>query len=191
MPIHYPQELTGQAPWSSELGVAAIALLGLAWLILVFGLRLRARTRVVSALPGVATLGMAAMAATAIADTGRNPEHYLAGWLWLAVDASAVIALSAIWGWEDFGGSWFLRLVITIWGTTAMGAIHGGAEYATMTMFNDANWDIPPGTGYITVAVVTISAALTMIMTVVKPRRGPSADRLGRPAVPAETAARA
>jgi len=60
-----------------------------------------------------------------------------------------------------------------------------------MTMFNDANWDIPPGTGYITVAVVTISAALTMIMTVVKPRRGPSADRLGRPAVPAETAARA
>jgi hypothetical protein len=171
LPIHYPQELAGQAPWSSQLGVAAFALLGLAWLILVFGLRLRPRTRAVSALPGVAALMMAVMAATAIADAGRNPEHYLSGWLWLAVDASAVIALCAIWGWEEFSGGWFLRVVITIWGTTALGAIHGGAEYFTMVALSDANWDIPPGTGVMTVAVVTISAVLTIVMTAFDPRR--------------------
>jgi hypothetical protein len=189
VPIHYPQELAGQAPLSSELAVVAIALLGLAWLILMFGLRLRPRTRAVAALPGVATLAMATMAAAAITDAGRNPEHYLSSWLWLTVDASAVVALGAIWGWEHVSGRGFLRLVITLWGTTAMGAIHGGAEYATMIMLSAANWDTPPGTGYITVVVVTISAALTMIMTIVAPRPVPSTDRVGRPAQPAGTAA--
>jgi hypothetical protein len=191
LPIHYPQELAGQARWSSELGVAAFALLGLAWLILVFGLRLRPRTRVVSALPGVANLVMATVAAAAIANAGSNPEHYLSGWLWLAVEASAVIALCAIWGWENFSGGRFLRLVIMIWGTTALGAIHGGVEYFTMVMLSDANWDIPPGTGYISVAVVTASAVLTIVMTTVGLRRGTWDDRLGREPEPAGTSARA
>jgi hypothetical protein len=190
LPIHYPQELAGQARWSSELGVAAFALLGMAWLILVFGLRLRPRTKAVSALPGVVTLVMAAMAATAIANTEHNPEQYLPGWLWLTVETSAVIALCAIWGWEEFSGGWFLRLVITIWGTTALGAIHGGADYALMSMFSTANWDLPPGTGFITVAVVTISAVLTIVMTAFDPRRDFGRSAWSSPE-PAGTSARA
>jgi hypothetical protein len=42
-------------------------------------------------------------------------------------------------------------------------------EYAIMIRFSDANWDSPPGFGYLTVA--TISAILTAIMTLLAPHR--------------------
>jgi hypothetical protein len=46
------------------------------------------------------------------------------------------------------------------------------ADYAIMSRFSDANWDSPPGSGYLTVAVLTISAILTAIMALPTPRRG-------------------
>jgi hypothetical protein len=54
----------------------------------------------------------------------------------------------------------------------AFGLIHGMLEYTTMIWFSDANWDSPPGTGYLRVAVITISAILTAMMTLRTPRRG-------------------
>jgi hypothetical protein len=45
-------------------------------------------------------------------------------------------------------------------------------EYGIMIRFSDANWDSSPGTGYITVAVITISAVLIVIMTLRTLRRG-------------------
>ena len=41
-----------------------------------------------------------------------------------------------------------------------------------MIIFSDRDWDTPPGTGYLTVAVITISAILTVIMTLRAPQRG-------------------
>jgi hypothetical protein len=49
------------------------------------------------------------------------------------------------------------------------------AEYMIMIKFSDANWDSPPGTGYLTTATIAISAILTAIMTLRAPRL--SADR--------------
>ena len=46
-------------PWTSGLNLVAMALLGVAWLTLVVGLRWRWRTRAVAALPGLATLAFA------------------------------------------------------------------------------------------------------------------------------------
>ena len=46
-------------PWTSELNIIAMALLGVAWLTLVVELGWRWRTKVVAALPGVATLAVA------------------------------------------------------------------------------------------------------------------------------------
>jgi hypothetical protein len=54
----------------------------------------------------------------------------------------------------------------------AFGLIHGMLEYTIMIWFGDANWDSPPGTGYLTVAVITISAILTAIMTLLVPHMG-------------------
>jgi hypothetical protein len=55
--------------------------------------------------------------------------------------------------------------VVVLWGTTAFGAIHTIAEYVAMIIFSERDWDDPPGTGYLTVAVITICAILTVIMT--------------------------
>src|SRR5688572_31043940 len=53
-------------PWTSGLNLVAMALLGVAWLTLVVGLRWRWRTRAVAALPGLATVAVAAAGAAVI-----------------------------------------------------------------------------------------------------------------------------
>jgi hypothetical protein len=64
--------------------------------------------------------------------------------------------------------------VVVLQGTTAFGAIHTIAEYVAMIIFSERDWDTPPGTGYLTVAVITICAILTVIMTLRPPLRGPA-----------------
>jgi hypothetical protein len=49
-------------------------------------------------------------------------------------------------------------------------------EYVVMINFSEADWDSPPGTGYLTVATITISAILTVIMTLRTPKRGVDAE---------------
>jgi hypothetical protein len=61
---------------------------------------------------------------------------------------------------------------VVLWGTTAFGVMHMIAEYMIMIRFSDANWDDPPGTGYLTVATIAISAILTAIMTLRTSQRG-------------------
>jgi len=79
--------------------------------------------------------------------------------------------LVAISAWQpEVHGRGVLRLVVVLCGTTAFGAIHVIAESAIMIRFSDANWDSPPGTGYLTVAVITISAIVTAIMPYVRHR---------------------
>jgi hypothetical protein len=85
-------------------------------------------------------------------------------------ELSAVAALVAVWQ-PDVDGRRFLRLLVVLWGTTAFGFIHVMTEYVIMIRFSDANWDSPPGTGYLTVATITISAILTVIMTLLAPHR--------------------
>jgi hypothetical protein len=80
--------------------------------------------------------------------------------------------LVAILVWQsEVVGSCLLRLVVVLWGTTAFGAIHTITEYVAMIIFSSWDWDTPPGTGYITVGIITISAILTVIMTLWAPQR--------------------
>jgi hypothetical protein len=160
-----------QGPWELALYVLAVALAGVAWLTLVLGLRWQRRTKRVAALPGLATLALAG--ATAIGDAVFGQDGEILMLLLVSIDLSAVVALIAILAWEpDVRVRSFLRLVVVLWGTTAFGASHVMAEYAIMIKFSDANWDSPPGTGYLTVAVITISAILTAIMALRTPQRG-------------------
>jgi len=55
-------------PWTSGLNLVAMALLAVAWLTLVVGLRWRWRTKAVAALPGLATLAVAVAGAVTIGD---------------------------------------------------------------------------------------------------------------------------
>jgi hypothetical protein len=182
--IPYPPEPAEQGPWVSELGVAAAVLLGVAWLALVLGLRWQLRTKAVAALPGLATLVVALVGAVAIGDASPRGDDLLAGWLLLGVEGSAWVALFAIVAWQlEISGRVVLRLVVVLWGITAFGAIHVFADYLAMIIFSGAFWEqngfpdeTPAGTGYLTVATITISAILTVIMTLRAPKRAADAE---------------
>jgi hypothetical protein len=148
-----------QGPWESELQVVAMVLLGVAWLALVLGLRWQLRTKAVAAVLGLAMLALR---------PGSIPMMLV-----LNSELAAVVALVAILAWQpEVRGRRVLRLVVVLWGITAFGAIHTIVEYVVMIKFSDANWDSPPGFGYLTVATITISAILTAIMTLRTPKRG-------------------
>lgn len=55
-------------PWTSELNLVAMALLGVAWLTLVLGLRWQLRTKAVAVLPGLAAVAVGLVGAAAIGD---------------------------------------------------------------------------------------------------------------------------
>ena len=170
MGFPYLPDLAKAPPWVSELGTAATVLAGVAWLTLVLGMRWHRRTRAVAALPGLATL-VAAYVGT-VDDASTMGDDFLAFSLLLGIEWSAVVALLAIGAWQrEIPGRVVLRLVVVLWGTTAFGFIHGIADMFTMIIFSDANGDTPPGTGYLMVATITISAILTLIMTLRTPQR--------------------
>jgi hypothetical protein len=147
-----------QGPWESELNVVAMVLLGVAWLALVLGLRWQPRTKAVAAVLGLAMLAL-------------RPS-FIPLMLLLNSEVAAVVALVVISVWQpEVRGRGVLRLAVVLWGITAFGAIHTIVEYVVMTTFSDADWDAPPGTGYLTVATITISAILTVIMTLRTPTR--------------------
>jgi len=151
----------------------ARALAGVAWLTLVLGLRWQVETKAVAALPGLATLVVALAEAVALGDAGHDQEDSLPMMLLFSIELAAVVALVAILTWQsEVIGRCLLRLVVVLWGTTAFGAIHTIAEFVAMIIFSDRDWDTPPGTGYLTVAVITICAIRTVIMTLRTPQKG-------------------
>ena len=170
-------DISGQAPWTSEMFVLSMALAGLAWLTLVLGVRWQLRTKAVAALPGLATVGMAlAVAATIGAE--RREYHPVLEMLSVAGEWSALLALAMIWAWqpEVHTRRRFLRIAVALWGTTAFGVFHLMLEYMIMIGFSERDWDDPPGTGYLTVATITISAILLVIMTLRIPRTAADGD---------------
>jgi hypothetical protein len=171
-------DISGQAPWTSEMFVLAMALAGLAWLTLVVGLRWQLRTRAVAALPGLATVGMALAVAVTIGDAERGEDNPLLTMLPVALEWSALLALAMIWVWQPEVRTRrrFLRVVVALWGTTAFGIFHQMLEYMIMIGFSERDWDDPPGTGYLTVATITISAILLVIMTLRIPRTAADGD---------------
>lgn len=182
-------DISGQAPWTSELLMFAMALAGLAWLTLVLGLRWRLRTKAVAALPGLGTVALALAMAVTIGDAEGGEEHALLTMLPVAVEWSALVALAVVWAWQPEVRTRrrFLRLALAVWGTTAFGIFHQMLQYMIMVGFSERDWDDPPGTGYLTVAAIAISAILIVIMTLRMPPRAAEADPqpLPRARVPA------
>jgi hypothetical protein len=112
-------DISEQAPWTSELLVLAMALVGLAWLALVFCLRWQLRTKAVAALPGLVTVVIALVVAVTIGDAKWEENHALL----TTVEWSAFLALAVIWAWQPEVRTrrCFLRIVLALWGTTAFG----------------------------------------------------------------------
>jgi hypothetical protein len=159
-------------PWTSDLNLVAMALLGVAWLTLVLGLRWQLRTKAVAVLPGLAAVAVALVGAAAIGDAQRYEVSPLLMGLALIMELLAVVALLWIVAWQpEVRGRQILRLVIVLWGMTAFGVVHVFIEHMIMIGFRFSTWNPPPGFGYLIFATITISAILTVIMTLRAPRR--------------------
>jgi hypothetical protein len=165
-------------PWTSGLNLVAMAFLGVAWLTLVVGLRWRWRTRAVAALPGLATLAVAVAGAAAIDDP--KPLEYTPPLMGLVMffELLAVVALVWILVWqpESRGRNIALRLVVVLSGTTAFGFVHVITEYFTLLSFGGGNGEMPIGYGYLIFATITISAILTVIMTLLVREKAADAE---------------
>lgn len=84
----------------------------------------------------------------------------------LIMELLAVVALLWIVAWQpEVRGRQIPRLVIVLWGTTAFGVVHVYIENVIMIGFRFSTWNPPPGFGYLIFATITISAILTVIMT--------------------------
>jgi hypothetical protein len=167
-------------PWTSALNLLAMALLGVAWIALVVGLRWQWRTMAVAGLPGLATLAVALAGAATIGDARqaavRHAEYDGTPVMGLVafLELLAVIALVWILVWqpEARGRRIAFRLVVVLSGTTAFGFVHVMTEYFTLVSFGGGNGDAPTGFGYLIFATITISAILTVIMTLFTPKSG-------------------
>lgn len=165
LPFPYPRDPSEETAWSAELAVVAMVLAGTAWLILVLGTRWSLRTKAISVLPAPATFALATASVVAAADTTRDPHGSIAGWLGVAPEGAALLALAAIWHWqpETQDGSW-VRFLVVAWGATAFGSFHGAIDYVGMIFFSAANWDVPPLTGSVTVVTLILAAVLPLPM---------------------------
>jgi hypothetical protein len=171
-------DISRQAPWTSELLILAMALAGVDWLTLVIALRWRLRTKAVAALPGLGTVALALAVAMTIGDAEQGEDNSLVRMMLVALEWCALVALAAVWAWQPEMRTRrrFLRLAVAVWGTTAFGIFHQMLAYLIMVGFSERDWDEPSGTGYLTVAAITISAILIVIMTLCMPPRAVESD---------------
>src|SRR5215213_8594387 len=163
--LPYPPEVAEQNRWASGLGTAAVALAGLTWLPLAASLGWRVRTRLVALVPLMFSLVTMLASWSASRDLTRSESASLPVWLWAAPEVAAVLAVVAVVRWEAELQQPVVRLIVLAWGATAFGLVHLVVDYAAMVSFNSANWDVPPGTGYGTVAVLVAAATVTLLTT--------------------------
>ena len=108
-------------------------------------------------LSGAAAVGIGA------ARSASEPVSLL---LVMAVELAAVVAMSAIWAWEpDVRGLGLVRILILLWGVTSFGIFHLAGDFMIMMRWSSANWDVPPGPGWLTVTGLIASAVLTAVLT--------------------------
>lgn len=170
LPFPYP-DMSNQSAWAPELGVVATVLLAVAWLILVLSRPWAVRTKLVAVLTAPALLVMAMCAVAAIRGFHRPVFDSLWSWVSLAIDVAAAAAIVAVCAWEGKEGNGYaiLQFVVAAWGLSAFGLVHKVVAYLMMGTFSAANWDTPPGTGYLSVAVMVLAALGTVALTLCAP----------------------
>jgi hypothetical protein len=159
MPFPYPGEPVAWAGGAGPLGASAMVLAGLAWLVLTWGSGESVGTNAAIAGPGLLTVGLAVHALLAAESFSYGAVLMI---LWILVEVTALGAVLGLLepGFGHDGPA--LPLVVAAWGSTAFGGFHQIADFIAMVAFSEADWDVPPGTGYLTTAVLALSAFVTL-----------------------------
>jgi len=156
----------GDVRWGAEsvLGTGCALLLALAWAVVVVSSPWSRTTRVVAVLPAFAN---AAAGLLSLLAEGAAVESAF-GWLLLSVNLLAVPAFVAVVVRESPDGRATLQAALALCASGAVGVVPSVLDYAFMTSFSDANWDLPPGSGYPTVVTSALLALVLLAVT----RRG-------------------
>lgn len=163
-PFMYFAEDVGQTPSASQIGGVAMVLAAASWIVLVLGLRLSWGTRCSALIAGVAPTVLALVSLSAALNPGPDIDALISGWLWISVDAVAFVVFMVVaMARSDLGVDILPGMAIVLCGATVFGFAHPILDYATMITFNEYNWDTPPGTGWISVAVLVIAGSASVV----------------------------
>ncbi len=152
-------------------GLSAIALLllGVAWLMLVRNWGIRGRIRMLLAsLPGLFNLWLAVIATAAFIWPPAETPTAASTTILLMDVAGFVGAIVLLTGSPTSlpAGSG-IRVIFVTLAVTAPSLGHLLTDYIVMAGFSEANWDSPPGTGYLTAFSIALFALLSMIVGVI------------------------
>lgn len=155
------------------LNAVALLLLGLAWLFLVHRCQVRGRVRLVlAALPGLLNLWLAAVAAAAFLWPPAEVP-VAAALAILLMDIAGVVGALALFadGATPLGAGSGVRVILLTLAVTAPSLGHILTDSMIMGTFSNANWDSPPGTGYLTAFSIALCSVLSVIVGAVGRRR--------------------
>jgi hypothetical protein len=155
-----PPSVAADAPVAAGTSAAGLAASALAWLVLVLALSWPLRTRLVAAVPSLLVLATAAQAGW----TGVGQDSGLSLLWWGSADLAAAAVAVALFVWHpELGGRRFCLLMVVLWGLTSFSFLQQAGDFSVMMAWSTTNWDVPPGTGTLTVARIAAAGVLTAV----------------------------
>ncbi|HEY5784804.1 MAG TPA: hypothetical protein VIT65_08500 [Microlunatus sp.] len=160
-PFPLPTQAALSAPGLLVLATVTIVLVSVAWLLLVFAQPVSRVRQVIAALP--------ALGAAVVAVLGVGIAYGMAGAEGLAypldtfVNLLVVVAVVVLWG-HVAARARFLVMALAL---SSMGFAGPVAEYMVMVWWSELNWDAPPGSGYLTAALLLVCGITVLMMTVI------------------------
>lgn len=167
-PYPLPAATDGAPPELYGFVAAAILLAALAWSVALVATSMPRSAR----WAGLAlAASLAALGVAGLRPVSRVGDPSIVGTtaFWV-IDVVTVVWLACVCrGPVSWSPRTTIRLLLLLGGATAFGALRGMVDYAVMITWSQANWDVPPGTGFapalvlilcgVGVAVVTLGGA--------------------------------
>lgn len=171
-PFPLPTEAALATPGTLGLATATTLLVAVAWLVPVLAEPISVTRRIAVAMPAF-VVGLGAVLGVGIAyglPGVEAPAYLLATLLPLLVVASLVMVLSQVTA--------RFRYLLAALAVAAMSFFGPVVDYMIMVHWSDANWDAPPGSGYLTAAFLLGCGGAVLIATAVPRRRTPDTPRV-------------
>jgi len=145
-------------PGFAEAAIAAMALLGVGWVVFVVTRRWSTGARALAAVPGALTAGLALVALLQVSVPVLRPDPSVPTWIVVAIDLTALVAAAVIV--QHTNGLDLVAHLLALWGVASFGWMRTIGDYMVMLSLSSANWDAPPGTGYVTVVALGLVAVV-------------------------------
>ncbi len=159
-----PNGRAGPAQGAAASAAVSLLLASMAWVPLLLGLRWSPRTRYAAAVPGAVALLLLGTALIGETVFGQPQDALLGG----AVHILALLGLvAAAYVYTEDRSRWaVVRLVLLASAAGGFRAVQLYFDYAFMMSVSTVNWDVPPGTGYLTILALAVAALGVAVITV-------------------------